>query len=382
MWAETGPDVGEAPEMAAEISGRLLDWYNIYGRKLPWRQDKDPYKVWVSEVMLQQTRVEAVIPYYERFIARFPTLEDLAAAPEEAVLHEWQGLGYYSRARNLHQGVREVQAQYGGQIPANRIEISGIRGIGDYTAGALLSIIHNQPEPAVDGNVLRVFSRLFAILEAVDQTKTKKRIAGLVKAVMPQGRAGDFNQAVMDLGSAVCIPGEPRCQTCPLQNCCIGYVRGLTGQLPVKRKKKDPIPVQVAVGVLESEGSLLVRKRPDKGMLAGMWEFPTRDMTVGDPGVLLPELFRELNQELESWQSWRQFSHIFSHRAWHITAYRVRARGKRPLPQTADCLWLDKGSLSAIPFGGPHRKIAGWLTDEAGDRPVCDRTETPAAVKS
>ena len=169
-----------------DLAAPLLRWYGNNARRLPWREAPDPYGVWISEIMLQQTRVEAVIPYYERFITRFPTLEDLAAAPEEAVLHAWQGLGYYSRARNLHQGVREVQAQYGGQIPADRTEISGIRGIGDYTAGALLSIIHNQPEPAVDGNVLRVFSRLFAILEAVDQTKIKKRIAGLVKAMMPQ----------------------------------------------------------------------------------------------------------------------------------------------------------------------------------------------------
>jgi A/G-specific adenine glycosylase len=224
------------------FSRELLAWYRSGNRDLPWRRSRDPYFIWVSEIMLQQTRVDTVIPYFNRFVERFPTVRDLAEAPEEDVLKLWEGLGYYSRARNLQAAAREVTERYGGKIPDDKEAVSGLKGVGPYTAGAILSIAFNRPEPAVDGNVMRVLSRYFCIDEDIARPATRIRMEGLARELIPEGAAGDFNQALMELGALVCTPRSPHCLICPVMEHCAGRIAGREEELPVKSKAKPPKP--------------------------------------------------------------------------------------------------------------------------------------------
>ena len=264
------------PEHPETIRGRLLAAYDAGKRDLPWRDETDPYRIWVSEIMLQQTRVETVIPYYEKWLHRFPDLESLAAAEEDEVLRLWQGLGYYSRARRLLEGALVVRERFGGTLPETSHGLREIPGIGEYTAGAVASIAFGEVVPAVDGNVKRVLSRLFD-LEAPRPSEYR----ALAEALVDPQRPGDFNQALMELGALICVPRNPRCSACPLAAECLALARGTVADRPA-RKRKTPIPeVDIAVGVMVSAGGergdevrLLVQKRPEAGLLAGMWEFP------------------------------------------------------------------------------------------------------------
>lgn len=341
------------------ITDTLLSWYDACGRQLLWRQDRTLYKVWVSEIMLQQTRVEAVEPYYRRFLARFPDMAALSAAPEEEVLHAWQGLGYYSRARNLQKGVREVMEQYGGELPASRQEVEDISGIGSYTAGALLSIVHGLPEPAVDANVLRVFSRLFCLKQPITSAESRRTISSLVRSTIPADRPGDFNQAIMDLGAAICCR-IPRCNLCPLAAECAAYQEGCQALLPLKAKKPEPKPVSMLVGVLGDGNRFFVRKRPPKGLLAGMWEFPTIEAGCGEAEQSVSTLFASCAQVVDSLVSWAQLRHVFSHRTWEMRIYRAVGRGSDSLRREDGC-WMTLAELGNIPLGNPHRTIANWL---------------------
>lgn len=342
-----------------KIAKLLLNWYGNFKRDLPWRKDKDPYKIWVSEVMLQQTRVEAVKPYFENWMNAFPTLESLAEAEEEDVIRHWQGLGYYSRARNLLQGVREVQQSYGGKVPQTKKEMIGLAGIGDYTSGAILSIAYNKKEPAIDGNVLRVFSRLFCIKEDIASLPVKKTIRELVESEMPAENPGDFNQALMDFGSAVCIPKVPRCTICPLACCCCAKQNGVEGQLPVKKKKTPPQAVRLIAGVIRQGEAYLLHQRPDKGLLAGMWEFPTAEISQdGEP----MECFRKVIQEetgqiIELERLLLQCTHIFSHRQWDISFYYCTISPGRTLPAGNNLAWVRWQDWGKLSFAGPHRKM-------------------------
>jgi len=263
---------------AAFFAAELLNWYDANKRDLPWRRDRDPYRIWVSEVMLQQTRVDTVIPYYERFMERFPTVRHLAEAPEEEVLKCWEGLGYYSRARNLQAGARQVVELYGGVVPDDKAAISSLKGIGPYTTGAILSIAYNKPEPAVDGNVMRVMSRYFLLEDDIAKPSARTKIERLAASIIPEGRAGDFNQAVMELGALVCTPKSPGCLLCPVLAQCAGRAAGRERDLPVKSKAKPPRPelrlAALVEGRGEHAGKVLVRRRPDSGLLARMWELP------------------------------------------------------------------------------------------------------------
>jgi A/G-specific adenine glycosylase len=268
----------ERTEAAEYFAARLLDWYERNKRDLPWRRDRDPYRIWVSEVMLQQTRVDTVIPYYERFMRRFPTIRHLAEAPEEEVLKLWEGLGYYSRARNLQAGARQVVERHGGVVPDDRAALSALKGIGPYTAGAILSIAYGKPEPAVDGNVMRVMSRYFLLADDVAKPSARARIERLAASIIPEGRAGDFNQAVMELGALVCTPKSPGCLLCPVLAHCAGRAAGRERELPVKSKAKPPRPEARMAALVEGRGrhagKVLVRRRPEGGLLARMWELP------------------------------------------------------------------------------------------------------------
>lgn len=345
------------------LAETLLKWYDENHRELPWRQDQEPYKIWVSEVMLQQTRVEAVKPYYERWMTRFPTLQDLAQASAEEVLQYWQGLGYYSRARNLHQGVREVAELYGGQVPNEREKIIALSGVGEYTAGAILSIAYNKPEPAVDGNVLRVFSRLYCLENDITKPAARKQVTELVSGVMPDDRPGDFNQAVMDLGSAICIPKNPSCAQCPLDQHCLAYKQGRQRELPVRKRSAPPRMIQVAAAIVQAEGRYLLCKRPAKGLLANMWEFPSIEIENKNDGPMeLESLLCRLGQQaFVEPVPVLELIHTFSHRQWQIAFYSCQQVRRQEMPNLNHIKWLSPETWSALSFAGPHRKMAAEL---------------------
>lgn len=340
------------------LATQLLDWYYRNARDLPWRKDKDAYKVWVSEIMLQQTRVEAVKEYYNRWMERFPTIEALAQASEQEVLTYWQGLGYYTRARRLLSGAREVCAEYGGKVPDNVMLIQNLPGVGEYTAGAIASIAYNRTTPAIDGNVLRIFSRLFCLDEDITKQATKRKIDQLIHEHIPSQQPGDFNQALMDLGAMVCIPRRPHCHVCPLMNLCEAYEREVQDVLPVRTPKKPPKQVALTAGLVVKDSHYLVRQRPARGLLAGMWEFPTVEATEGEATDerLKTAIWNDLHQEVCIGKERFHYIHTFSHRKWDITFYQCQWLAGTDLPLTA--CWLRLSDFNRIPWAGPHHKVA------------------------
>ncbi|MGC8864517.1 MAG: A/G-specific adenine glycosylase [Bacteroidales bacterium] len=259
------------------LTDTLLTWYDQSARVLPWRQTKDPYRIWVSEVILQQTRVNQGLPYYERFVAQFPGVAVLAAASEEEVLRLWQGLGYYSRARNLHAGARQIMLEWGGQIPLKYQELIKVKGIGSYTAAAVASIAGNEPVPVLDGNTLRVYARLFAIEEPVDKAQGRRSCMEAGQQLISHSQPGRFNQAVMELGALICTPGKPKCGVCPIRDFCMAYVRGIQNELPRKEsqvKVKDMEINYLVLLVVDEKGFSLIMKRRNKGIWRHLYDFP------------------------------------------------------------------------------------------------------------
>ncbi|HEY8528179.1 MAG TPA: A/G-specific adenine glycosylase [Paenibacillaceae bacterium] len=318
------------------FSRKLLEWYLANRRDLPWRRTRDPYHIWVSEIMLQQTRVDTVIPYFNRFVERFPTVRDLAEAPEAEVLKLWEGLGYYSRARNLQAAARQVMERHGGSLPADRESLARLKGIGPYTVGAILSIAFNVPEPAVDGNVMRVLARFFGLEDDVARPATRVRMEALARELIPEGHAGDFNQALMELGALVCTPRAPQCAVCPVAAECVAKSGGRQESLPVKSKGKAPRPEYRLAVLVEGTGPLagrvLVRKRPAEGLLARLWELP--HVEVPDPEVWeSPEaapvwLAGALEAEglrIRPKRFAGEAEHTFSHLRWHIRLWTAEA---------------------------------------------------------
>jgi A/G-specific adenine glycosylase len=303
----------------------LISWFKAEQRELPWRKDQDPYKVWVSEIMLQQTRVDTVIPYFNRFIEWFPTINDLASANEDKVLKAWEGLGYYSRVRNLHSAVKEVNEKYNGQVPNNPKEISNLKGVGPYTAGAILSIAYGIPEPAVDGNVMRVLSRILSIWEDIAKPSTRKVFESAVRELISHDEPSAFNQALMELGALICTPTSPSCLLCPVRDHCQGFHEGVESELPIKSKKNSQKSVELTAIIVKDEtGRILIHKRPETGLLANLWEFPNVEMH--QPVILdrtqITELFNEsFNMNVKLDKSIGQIEHIFSHLIWNIRVY-------------------------------------------------------------
>jgi len=294
-----------------DIPRRLTEWYGRHRRDLPWRRTTDPYAIWVSEIMLQQTGVETVVPFYVRFMARFPTVEALAAAPLDDVLKAWENLGYYGRARNLHRAARIVVNEMGGRLPSDLSALLSLPGIGKYTAGAILSMAFGKPVPALDGNVRRVLSRLFALPEAVDRPAGAKILEARAADLVPEETPGTFNQSLMELGALVCLPRTPRCPSCPIASSCEGRRRGIEESLPVT-SPKGPLPTRTFVTALlrSADGRCLLVRRPEKGLLSGLWAFPTTAWNGADPVAWLEEQAGAAVREIEALPAVR---HTYTH---------------------------------------------------------------------
>lgn len=298
----------------SKLTMPLLLWYREHARVLPWRETKNPYHIWVSEIMLQQTRVSAVIDYYKRFIAALPDIAALAACPEDKLLKLWQGLGYYNRVKNMQKAAQEICTQYGGQFPREYAQIRALPGIGDYTAGAICSIAYALPYPAVDGNVMRVVARILAREDDIMQAKTKREFTALLQKEMPQDFCAMYNQALMELGALVCIPnGAPLCHLCPASTFCLAHKHSLTHKIPVKAKKKARRIEQRTVFLFFSNRHVALSRR-ETGVLSRLWEFPNAELTP-------QQALKQWNLSDVSVSSAGAAVHIFTHLEWHMSAF-------------------------------------------------------------
>jgi A/G-specific adenine glycosylase len=352
---------------SSDLSQSLLSWYTHKARSLPWRGRADPYAVWVSEIMLQQTRVETVIPYFQRWMERFPTIRALAEASQQEVLVAWEGLGYYSRARSLQRAAQILIDEYNGELPSDPAALRRLPGIGRYTAGAIASIVFGWDEPVLDGNVRRVLSRVFDISLPARSPQGEARLWALAGEHLPAGRAGDFNQALMDLGAAVCTPRKPACPACPLNGLCAAYRLGVQEQRPVL-EKKAPIPhYTVAAAVIARGGKILIARRPANGLLGGLWEFPGGKLEPGETleACLRREIIEELDAVVTVGEPFGVYRHAYTHFKVTLHAFRCRLNGVRlPRPvQTAELAWAAPQELSGYPMGKIDRQIAARLLE-------------------
>lgn len=363
-------------EKTASFQEDLLTWYRLEKRDLPWRESTDPYRVWVSEIMLQQTQVVTVIPYFNRFMEWFPTIEALANANEDKLLKAWEGLGYYSRVRNMQHAAREIVATFDGKMPNKIEDILSLKGIGPYTGGAIGSIAFSLPEPAIDGNVMRVYSRLFCLADDIALPKTRKVFDRYVRDTMSQSEPGDFNQALMDLGATICTPTKPSCETCPIQAYCEAKQTNTISKYPVKKKKEKVTPLYYVADILQNDtGAFLLEKRPSDGLLADMWTFPMREVTKKDydrfsqiydsqdisTGVVAEQL--SLYDEADNVKGKKLLgivTHIFSHRKWHILVVQDEIKGLNSTHLTNQ-EWVYLDEFPQYVFPKPQQKMVELL---------------------
>ncbi len=361
----------------------FLAWYQQEKRNLPWRYNQDPYRIWISEIMLQQTRVDTVIDYFYRFMEEFPTIEALAEAPEDKLLKVWEGLGYYSRARNLQAAAKQIMEEFNGQFPTTVEAIRSLKGIGPYTAGAISSIAFEIAEPAIDGNVMRVVSRLFCIEADIAKASSRKVFDEAMRAIISQDQPGDFNQAMMDLGSSICTPTSPQCESCPIQQYCQAYREKRQTEFPVKSKKQKPKDVYYVAGIIENkQQEILLQQRPETGLLASMWLFPLEEISATrfnelreqyDPKVW--DLFSSSQVAEDSpaffpeqaviWQKkvLGEVKHIFSHLRWHILVF----YGRQAAPLTLEGRWVKPSDFSNYVFPKPQQKMLEVFENNLAD---------------
>ncbi len=371
MWEE---------EKIFSFRQKLLAWYDENKRDLPWRRSKNPYHIWVSEIMLQQTRVDTVIPYYERFLESFPTAETLANVSEERLLKAWEGLGYYSRVRNMQTAAQQIMNEFNGEFPSTYEGISSLKGIGPYTAGAISSIAFNLPQPAVDGNVMRVLARLFEVNHDIGNPSNRKIFQAMMEILIDPDRPGDFNQALMDLGSDIEAPVNPRPQDSPVKDFSAAFLHGTMDRYPIKAPKKKPIPIYLKALVVSNEkGQFLLEKNESEKLLAGFWHFPlievnefseqTHDLDlfsqVAEPILEMgpsPQASFEQDYDLDvNWLdvSFEEVKHVFSHRKWHIQLIAGQVSENKDYTDR-EVLWLTPEEFSLYPLAKPQQKI--WQT--------------------
>jgi A/G-specific adenine glycosylase len=338
----------------------LTRWYRKNKRDLPWRHTQDPYPIWVSEIMLQQTQVQTVIPYYHRFLKAFPTLKHLAKAPEVKVLKLWEGLGYYARARNLRKACQEILKTHEGKIPQDPEALSNLPGIGPYTTGAILSIAFQKPMPVVDGNVSRVFCRVFGIRNEPTTPKVRKKLWQLATQLVPKKNPGDFNQALMELGATICTPYAPACDICPVQRRCTAYRLGLQEKIPMPSKRAAVKKAHAAVALVRIQNKILVRRRPSHGLLGGLWEFP-QFVYANEKGhkKLKADILKELGIQVEVKKAAISLNHRFTHLDLTLTCYPCVPKNRGvPKKRAPNARWTRIRDLSKLPLPRAHQKIA------------------------
>ena len=337
----------------ANIQKQLLQWYRKNGRDLPWRRTRNPYAIWVSEIMLQQTQVSTVIPYYLKFLKSFPTVRHLSKANPSKVLSVWEGLGYYSRARNLHRASRIVSNHFNGKIPDNLTDLRALPGIGRYTAGAILSIAFNKEAPILDGNVKRVLSRLCAITGRPDKTET--RLWRLSESLIPKGDAGSFNQGLMDLGATICAPKEPQCPKCPLCRLCEGNASRNPERYPTRTLRKKIPHIEAISAVIQRNGKILLRQRPPRGLLGGLWEFPNwKDEVKRSSRFRLRNCIKkEMGMTAEVKEFIGTFRQTFSHFKLTLHVFRGQHLSGKGIGR-----WIPVKDLALFPMSRIHRRIA------------------------
>jgi A/G-specific adenine glycosylase len=348
------------------LAKKLLRWYARHARDLPWRGGMDAYAVWVSEIMLQQTRVEAVLPYFERWMKRFPSLPVLADASEQEVLSLWEGLGYYSRARSLHKAARIVLEQHGGELPHDLDSLRKLPGIGRYTAAAIASIAFGADAAALDGNIRRVLARLFNVSTPADTPAGEKMLWKMAEENLPRGHAGDFNQALMDLGASICLPKKPRCLLCPLIEFCRARELGIQEQRPVLKPKAEVPHYNVTAAVIQRQGKILLAQRPREGLLGGLWEFPGGKTEPGESlaGCLRREIREELAAEIRVGEPFGVYRHAYTHFRITLHAFLCDLSGGEPRPvQVAAVAWVNAAELADFPMGKVDRQIARKIVE-------------------
>ena len=375
-----------------EFQDQFIQWYEQEKRNLPWRYNRDPYRIWISEIMLQQTRVDTVIDYFYRFMEWFPTIEELATAPEEKLLKAWEGLGYYSRARNIQAAAKQIMSEFDGKMPQTPEEISSLKGIGPYTTGAIASIAFGLPEPAVDGNVMRVVSRLFCIEADIAKASSRKIFDEAMRKIIDETYPGEFNQAMMDLGSAICTPTSPKCEACPIQAFCLANKRGIQTSFPVKTKKAKPKDVYYISAALQNHsGAYYFEERDSQKLLANMWTFPMVEVTQEEYERLKKgweakrevDLFDDLvaedgkelpfeKQELFIWQTRHlgEVTHVFSHLKWHVLLFYGRAteEAEQEFTENKTSKWLKPAAFDSVVFPKVQMKLVEQLEKNRNNR--------------
>ncbi|UOQ48825.1 A/G-specific adenine glycosylase [Gracilibacillus caseinilyticus] len=335
----------------------LITWFEKEQRSLPWRENRDPYRVWVSEIMLQQTKVDTVIPYFKNFIDHFPTLSALANANEQEVLKAWEGLGYYSRARNLQTAVKEVVEQYDAKVPDDPRQLGDLKGVGPYTKGAILSIAYGIPEPAVDGNVMRVLSRILRIEEDIAKPKTRKTFEAAVRDLISSENPSAFNQGLMELGALICTPKSPSCLLCPVQEHCTAFRDGVEQSLPIKKKKtKQSVHTYFALVVEDDTGKFILEQRPNQGLLAQLWQFPmVKPVEVGEH-YIAAYVEEKFDVKVSDMQKLETVKHVFSHLTWFLEVRYIRVKGTLHAADK-NMVLVTKEEMTPYPLPVSHQNI-------------------------
>jgi A/G-specific adenine glycosylase len=358
------------PADVTPLRRRLLEWYERHRRRLPWRDSRDPYRIWVSEVMLQQTQVQTALPYYRRFLDRLPTLRHLAGADPETVLKLWEGLGYYARARNLHRAAGMLTAGGGGRVPDRWEEFRALPGVGDYIAAAVLSIAFGRPHAVVDGNVKRVLARLQMIAAPVNQSASRKIFQAEADRLLDRRRPGDFNQALMELGALVCTPASPSCAVCPVSGWCAAYRGGAAARYPRRVASRTVPEVRIAVGVVSKNGRVLITRRAPRGLLGGLWEFPGGKLRASErpEAACVREIKEEVNLDVVVEEPLAQVRHAYSHLRVRLHVFACRfAAGRVRLNGPVDHRWIRIAEIDRFAFPKANHRFIPLLKQRAAE---------------